>query len=204
MDLDNTIYPVKSIGEKLFAPLFQLMDQHKNELTEEDYREAVEEIMKRPFQKVAERFHFSRELTEKGTDLLRNTTFDDPMFFFDDYKVVREIEADKYLVTTGFTRLQESKIDRLGIRSDFRKIYIVDPEQSGKSKKDIFQEIVDRFGYSKNEVMVVGDDPESEIAAAKLLEISTFLYDPTNAHPEGAATYKGRTFEDLKELIGCA
>lgn len=201
LDLDNTIYPVKSIGDKLFAPLFSLIDEHKKDISPENYTAAREEIMQRPFQKVAEKYGFSRELTEKGVDLLRNTTYEEPMKPFDDYAFVKDIKADKFLVTTGFKKLQESKIKRLRIESDFKEIFISDPDTSDKTKKEIFSEIIERYGYEKKGILVIGDDPASEIEAAASLGIETFLYDPQNQYPNETATYKSVGFKVLKKIV---
>ena len=201
LDLDNTIYPVTSIGDKLFAPVLELMSAHRNSLSDADYETAKKEILRKPFQKVAEMCHFSQELTEKGLALLRNASYEGPMEPFEDYQAVRELKIDKFLVTTGFTKLQNNKIRQLGIAGDFRKVYIVDPETTKQTKKDIFQLIMEDFGLKKEDMLVIGDDPDSEIQAAVSLGIDCFLFDPEGRYDETAATLKGASLTQVKELL---
>ena len=200
-DLDNTIYPVKSIGDKLFAPLFELLNNYRGQIGDEKLQEAIEEIQQRPFQKVADKYSFDEEIKQKGIELLRNLEYNGEMKPFDDYHLTRELQADKFLVTTGFTKLQNSKVENLNLRNDFSEIIIVDPEETERTKKEIFLEILEKNDYRKEEVLVIGDDPESEIEAAKSIGIDTFLYDPEGLQPEGLATYKGRHFSELRNYV---
>ncbi len=201
LDLDNTIYPVKSIADKLFAPLFEIMEQYRQEFSENDFNAAIEDIMKKPFQKVADTYRFNSELTEKGLDLLRNATYDESMKPFDDYIVIKDLPIAKYLVTTGFLKLQQSKIRNLGIEDDFKGIFIVDPDTTRMTKKDVFLDLMKQNDLQKEDLLVVGDDPESEIEAANELGIETFLYDPDDNHKDDIATYKSKDFELLKDII---
>jgi putative hydrolase of the HAD superfamily len=173
-DLDNTIYPVSSIGDKLFKSLFELIEESGK--YEGDLQEIKKEVMRWPFQRVADDFSFSDELKSKCLDLLSDLTYEDKMEPFNDYKFVQTIPCKKYLVTTGFTKLQNSKIKQLNLEADFDKLYVVDPGKSDLTKKDIFQQILEENNYKPTEVLVIGDDPESEINAARELEVDTILY----------------------------
>src|SRR5689334_14950083 len=105
-DLDNTIYSVKSIGDELFAPLFKIIEEDGDH--DDDLDKIKDEMMRRPFQWVAKKYEFSDELTQKGMDLLRNTTYLGKILPYADYHVVKDLAIDKYLVTTGFLQLQQS------------------------------------------------------------------------------------------------
>lgn len=174
LDLDNTIYPVPSIGAQLFGPLFTLIEQsgeYKGELALiKGY------IMRRPFQWVAKEYGFSPQLTKESIELLRNLTYTGPIEAFPDYEDVRKLPCKKYLVTTGFTKMQQAKIDGLGIREDFEKVIVVDPDVSNLTKKDVFQKILEDYHYKPNEVVVIGDDPKSELQAAEDLGIIAIQY----------------------------
>ncbi len=136
LDLDNTIYSVPSIGNKLFASLF-LMIEESGEHTAE-IAAIKDEIMRKPFQLVAAQHQFSEVLTKKGVDLLLNLTYEVPIEPFSDYFFTKQLTCDKFLVTTGFLKLQQSKIKGMGIEQDFKEIHIVDPATSHKTKKDVF------------------------------------------------------------------
>lgn len=201
LDLDNTIYPVRSIGYDLFSHMLELFDEYKDQLSELDMERAKNDLMAKPFQLVADKNHFPKELKDRGIELLRNLTYDKPMKTFDEYEFVRSLPFEKFLVTTGFEKLQWSKVKMLGIGNDFKKIYIVDPDKSELTKKDIFEQIMVEFNYQHSELLVIGDDPESEIRHAKTVGIKTFLYDPENNHPDAEADVKARSFKELTALL---
>ena len=199
LDLDNTIYPVKSIGDKLFAGLFSLIEK-----TGEagDRIAAIEqEIMRRPFQMVAEEFGFSEKLIASGMDMLKDLEYKGEIRYFPDYELVRKMDLKKFLVTTGFVRLQESKIYGMQIENDFEKIYIVDPARSTKTKKDVFAEILWIYALEKNEVLVVGDDPASEIKAARDLGLPVVMYDALDMHPGDKKVSRITNYAELISYI---
>jgi putative hydrolase of the HAD superfamily len=201
LDLDNTIYPVNSIADKLFGPLFDLIDQDLGEEDRQAAEEAKHELTRRPYQQIAYEYGFSEELKNKGTEMLRNCTYDEPMQPYDEYNYLRSITIDKFLVTTGFTKLQMSKVKMLNVAGDFKKVYVVDPDQSNKTKGDIFKEIMQENGYKTEEVLVIGDDPQSEIKFAIELDIDTFLFDPEDKYTNEGVTYRACDYRDLAAIV---
>lgn len=197
-DLDNTIYPVSSIGEALFAPLFILIENAGE--VKENLIAVKHDIMRRPFQLVAKENNFSADLTHSGINLLKALTFERPIAYFEDYIEIRKLSGDKFLVTTGFEKLQWSKVRALGIEKDFKKIYIVDPAQSNLTKKDVFQQIITENNLSPHEIIVVGDDPESEIKAASALGITTVLYEKEIKSPNAIVDFRIDDFGQLHNI----
>jgi len=108
IDLDNTIYPVSSIGNKLFKTLFSII--YKSGEYSGDFNEIKSEIMRRPFQFVADEFLFSDSLKSDGISHLSELTYEDNMRPFEDYIFFRTMPSKKFLVTTGFPKMQQSKI----------------------------------------------------------------------------------------------
>ncbi len=201
LDLDNTIYPVSSIAADFFNDLFKLLEQNPDILKGENLEAAKDELQRRPFHLVAAKFNFGEDLTNKGMDMLRNFRFEGPMQPFDDYHKIKTIPLTKFLVTTGFTNLQWSKVQKLDIEQDFEEIHIVDPDISTKTKKDVFADILKRFNYKPADVLVIGDDPESEIKAATELGIDTFLFDYSGKHWGAAATFHSVDLADVLNYL---
>jgi len=201
LDLDNTIYPVSSIADNLFKQLFELIDQYSDEMDYENIERAKYELTRRPYQLVADECNFCEELKNKGMELLKNVTYDLPMKPYEAYQHIRTIPLHKFLVTTGFTKLQRSKIKMLDIEGDFEEVHIVDPEVTDWKKKDVFQDIMDRHHYSPEDVLVIGDDPESEIKAAMELGIETFLFDHDNNYPYALVTYRNRHLKSVLQHL---
>ena len=89
----------------------------------------------------------------------------------------------------------------LAIEHDFDEIHIVDPEESPRTKKDVFADIMERHSLVPADVLIIGDDPESEIKAAAALDIDTFLYDPKDLHPEANVTHRAKQLVDVVAII---
>lgn len=177
-DLDNTIYPVASIGDQLFIPLLKLIENY--DATAAKDPQLRELVKRKPFQHVAKQYNFDERFLAEATALLKNLTWNEPMQPYAGYDAVRALPQRKFLVTSGFTNLQNSKIKQLGIGDDFEAICIVDHLVSNAGKIDRFAEILQSTGLQPNEVLVVGDDYDSEIQAAKKLGIDAVLYDSLN------------------------
>jgi putative hydrolase of the HAD superfamily len=197
-DLDNTIYPVSSIADRLFEKLFALIDEKAVHLSAETIEAAKDDLKRRHYHLVAEKFGFGASLTDEGDSLLKGMIYDLPMQPFEDYAYLKKLPQAKFLVTLGFTKLQWSKVEQLGIKDDFKEIHIVDPAISGQTKKNVFADILARHHYREEEVLVIGDDPESEIKAASELGIETFLFDPGEKYSGLAVTHRSVS---LKEVI---
>ena len=198
-DLDNTLYTVASIGNKLFASLFELLE--KEDIPAERLSLIKDDVMRKPFQVVAREHQFSNDLTQKGLALLQNLTYNEQIELHADYEEIRKLPQERFLVTTGFMQLQHSKIRSLGIEHDFKEIHVIDPMNTSQSKMTVFADIMRRHRYTPAEVLVVGDDPESEIKAATELGIDTVLYDKQARYTTYSVTNKIADFSALSRFL---
>jgi len=199
LDLDNTIYPVSSIGDRLFKSLFSLILE-SGEYSGE-FEQIRFEIMRRPFQFIANDFSFSESLKADCFKLLSDLTYDEKMQPFDGYETLLTVPCRRFLVTTGYTKMQHSKIKQLGIENDFEKIFIIDPDQSTLTKRDIFEKILADNNFGVEDVLVVGDDLNSEILHAKALGIETVLYDYLSQFQESEDQNVIRNHKDLHRYL---
>ena len=197
-DLDDTIYPIKPYADEMFAPLFDLL---KPQLSSEVYQQVKEDLLTTPFQKVADRYKFNKELKEEGMKLSVKMTCDIPIKAFEDYQIAKDLQVEKFLVTAGYTDFQKSKIKLLGIKKDFKAIFIPDPAKTDLSKKDVFLQILQKYHFSPAEVLVIGDNPEAEIADARELGIETYLYDYQGKYSPALANHYGSTYANLPEIL---
>jgi putative hydrolase of the HAD superfamily len=201
LDLDNTIYPVSSIGEKLFKTLYQLIIESGEYNGKFD--EVKAQILRKPYQLVSKEFSFSARLHNDGLTLLTNLVYSDPIKPFDGYKLVKEFPCKKFLITFGFTKMQHSKIDMLGIRNDFEEIFVIDPDKTHMTQKDIFLRILKKHNLETSDVVVVGDDLNSEIKAASELGIDTILYDFNAEHAKIQNQIIVTDLKQLENLVSC-
>lgn len=196
LDLDNTIFSTPSIGDKLFADLYYLLEINLSEF-EGDLENLKKDINRKPFSVVAKQYKMTQSLYKDALQLLSELTYNETIEPFPDYNEVTKIQSDKFLVTSGFPKLQNSKVKQLGIEKNFKGIYIVDTVMTNDTKKDVFKNILHYYNYDISEVIVIGDDPDSEIAAAEELGIDAILYDKLNLY---ANYFKNPKISDFNQL----
>ncbi|RZL14774.1 MAG: HAD family hydrolase [Pedobacter sp.] len=196
-DLDDTIYATKSVVSDMYKDLFALL---KPKVSETVFGNIQEDILTTPFHIIADRYAIDRDLRDQGLKICLEMDFEGPMQTFADYKLTLNNSADRYLVTAGYIRLQESKIRQLGIEKDFKEIFIPDPYASELTKTDVFEQILNKYNYKPSDVLVIGDNPESEIAAAKELGIATYLYDYESKFSPALADYYGTSYDNFADL----
>jgi putative hydrolase of the HAD superfamily len=196
-DLDNTLFPVPSIGEELFKPVFDLIAASGDHYADMDA--IKQDMMRIPFRVVAEQFDFSKELSEKAIAIMEDIEYNKPIETFEDYSIIKQLPGERFLVTTGFRKMQASKVKSMGIAEDFTEFHIVDPTIT--SKKEVFAGIMQRYNYRPEEVLVVGDDPDSELKAARELGIDTVLYRPMEGVNTSGTTYCINNYSELKDIL---
>ena len=203
-DLDNTIYPVSAIADHLFEELFAILDRNSDIINADGpgiVADIKEEMTRRPFQHIADKYRLNNNIRNLMEEQLRTMTYNLPMQPFEDYHSLRQIPLEKFLVTTGYPKLQYSKIRQLGIENDFKEIFIVDPDAGNQTKKDVFRSVMEKYDYQPEELLIIGDDPASEIKAAIELGIDTFLFDPNNIYPGAVTTHRSVNLKDALTVL---
>lgn len=200
-DFDNTLFPTKTITDNVFKQVYQLMEDYRGSISNEKLELIKNELAGTAFQKVVDQFNLPDELKQRGIELLNETTYHQPIKLFKDYDLVRSISLPKFLVTFGFMKLQQSKIDSAGVRNDFKEVIVVDPELSSDTKRDVFVKLMEKYGYARDELIAIGDDPESEIGAARDLGIKTYLFDPESRFKSKGVTWHEPHYQKLVDYL---
>lgn len=201
LDLDNTVFATDSIADKLFVPFYKFLAQHADEIGEDNIPEIKKLMLKKAWQKIADQIELSEELVKEGSDILRGLKCDFPMHTFEDYEHVKPFKVDKFLVTMGFTDMQQSKIQALNLESQFKETIVNDPEKTEGTKKEVFEELLKKYGYQPEEVLVIGDDPESEIKSGLDLNMPTVLYDVNEEYTDAEATHHIKSYTELEAIV---
>ena len=98
--------------------------------------------------------------------------------------------------------MQESKIRALCIAPLFTTIYIDAIDQPGyRRKQKIFEEILHDYRPQPSQVLIVGDNHDSEIAAGARLGIRTVQTLRPGVPRSTDATYHIQTLHELKPLL---
>lgn len=174
-DLDNCLSAADEVGRELLEPMFDAIRRaNKCTLSSEALAQAFEECWRYPLDWVARVHGFSDEMLDAGWQVAARTEVRVPMCGYPDLATLKEFDAKLFLVTSGFRRLQESKIRALGFESLFEAVYIdaID-EADRKGKESIFTDILKSCSLAPEEVLIVGDTPDSEIEAGNRLGMRT-------------------------------
>lgn len=174
-DLDNCLCAADEVGKPLYEPAFSAIRQaNRGTLTDGQLAAAFSDIWRKPLDFVARQHNFSEAMLESGWRILTRLEVTAPLRGYPDLDSLGNLAALRFLVTSGFRRLQESKIRALGFEQLFTAIYIdaID-EPDHKGKQRLFAEILETHQLAPKEVLVVGDSPDSEIRAGNNLGITT-------------------------------
>lgn len=174
-DLDACLSAANEVGDHLFEPAFRaIREANKGEVSDETLAGAFADCWRFPFDSVADKYGFSPAMRAAGFEVFRQTEVRGPMHGYGDLDVLYELPAKLFLVTSGFRRLQESKVRALGIAHLFSRVHIDAIDEPGRQTKyEAFKAILREHDLLSDEVLVVGDNPDSEIAAGNRLGIFT-------------------------------
>lgn len=170
-DLDNCLAPSDESGRDLLDPVFaSVRAANHGHLTEEELESAFDDCWVHGFDKVAKEHGFSEGMRDAGWRAFAVIEVRVPMQGYGDLGVLPHLGERRFLVTSGFRRLQESKVRALAIAEMFDEIVIDALDEPGRrGKEGVFSDLLARHQLAPAEVVVVGDDPESELTAARHL-----------------------------------
>ncbi|PCC71602.1 putative hydrolase of the HAD superfamily [Nannocystis exedens] len=198
-DLDVCLARADEAGAQLYEPVFDAVRRaNDGAVSDDDLERAFAESWRFPFDEVADRHRFTPAMRDAGFREFGRLEVTAPMRGYPDLHLLRTIPARRFLVTSGFRRLQESKVRALGIAGWFERVYIDAIDEPGPhGKEGVFRELLRAHELRADEVFVVGDNPDSEIAAGNRLGLTTVqILRPGVPRGPGAAHY----VEGLAEL----
>jgi FMN phosphatase YigB (HAD superfamily) len=198
-DLDNCLSAADESSRQLLDPVFTAVRAaNRGTLSDDALDRAFDECWRDAFDVVASRNAFSREMLDAGVKAAAQAEVTTPLQGYPDLGALRGLPVMLFLVTSGFRRLQESKISALCIAQLFAEVHVdaID-EENRKGKRRIFEEILTTHHLAPTDVLVVGDNPASEIEAGNQLGITTVqILRPGVTRGDNAAYY----IDELAEL----
>lgn len=202
-DLDNCLAAANEVGEELLEPAFDAIRQANHGTVPETVLErAFAEMWRHPMDWVAAEYGFSKAMLEAGWRVSVTMEVTRPMYGYDDLATLAELPAQRFLVTSGFRRLQESKIKALKLAPLFTALYvdaIDEPNRLGKQR--LFEQILKEHKLTPTEVLVVGDNADSEIEAGNRLGIRTVQTLRPGVPRASNATLHIHSLAELKKLL---
>lgn len=202
LDLDDTIFETKSMDASVFEPFFNHLSLKLNDNFDPHAIEnIIKDLWQRPFDIVFKKYNISLASIESSFKLLESLELDLKISFYQDYSFIRNLQTQKFLVTTGLSALQKAKIKTLCIEKDFTKIIINDPIKDHRTKQDIFVELITEFNLIPENTFVIGDNADSEIKAGNFLNMNTIQILRKNIIKGNNAKYYIKSFTELKDIL---
>ena len=196
-----------SSGPRRARSLDAIREANHGTLTDRQLEAAFDACWHTAFYTVAKEHGLSDEMTAAGAQAFRRLTVPETSGYqgCPDLGELQSVPADKFLVTSGFRNFQNSKIDSLGIRNQFKRIDIDDAEDflpdPSPGKAPLFERIRDTERLHANQVLIVGDNPGSEIAAGNSLGMSTVQVLRPRVERSSQATHHIESLSELPETM---
>ena len=202
-DLDNCLAAANEPGEQLYAPAFDaIRRENRGVVPEGTLNEAFADCWFTPLDKVAAKYGFSEAMLAAGWKVFAALEVGTPMRGYGDLAALSELPVLRFLVTSGFRRLQDSKIRALGIERSFTAIHVDAIDEPGeKGKRRIFEQFLNTYRIKPSEALVVGDSSVSEIEAGNSLGISTVQILRPGVPRADNANFHISSLIELKKLL---
>jgi len=202
-DLDNCLAAADEVGEQLLEPVFgAVRAANDGKFSASELDDAFRDCWIHAFDFVAATHRFTPRMRAAGWEAFRKVEVRAPMRGYGDLALLPSLGERRFLITSGFRRLQESKVRALGIATFFDAI-VVDAidEPARRGKERIFRDIMSKFDLDASEVLVVGDNAESELAAATRLGLQSAQIIRPSVTPADGVTVRVRDLIELRSWL---
>jgi len=203
LDLDHTLFDPESIPTSVMEPMFErLRAAHARigGVSKEVLEASILELMGSPITLVARKHGWPDELRRSALEASGSAVLPDHLPLFPDVAELIRLPQRKILVTTGVPAVQLQKVAALGLGTWLDAVIVDDALAVPRlGKKAVFRSILEQEHLSPGEVVVVGDNLESEIAAGAALGMRTVHVARWGCSPECPATH---CMPDLRGLAG--
>ena len=221
-DLDNTLWDFRSNAREAFFGVFSELELFG--------RIPDFELFLATYEKFNEHLWVEYRKGKIKKDTLRSERFvltfremgiDDPGFvsraadlyiqsapkktiLFDGVHETLKYLGDKYrlyILTNGFSEIQIQKINLSGLQPYFSKLFMAEMVGFQKPDRRFFEYAVKSVHARKEESLMIGDDPEADIAGAAYAHIDQVFFNPDQKSCAVVPTFEIRSIRDLIEIL---
>jgi putative hydrolase of the HAD superfamily len=197
-DLDNTLFDTYGqLGIKVLDKMIKRM--RRAGLTVKQEKVLREKYIFTGFRILANELRLSDKVKKIGMSVYEEMDLSG-IKPFDDIDVIGSLEQKKALVTSGTKEVQMNKIRILDIGHLFDDV-VVDETNNLEGRKRIFSELAKHYRLKPEQVLVIGDNPEIELAAGKSLGMITVQIRRREHVLEGQADYHVKGLHEMKDII---
>lgn len=223
LDLDDTILDtIKNSEESLleiykeyevdrYAPSFyEFMEYYKSinsnlwKLYEQNLI-TKEELMKRRFLETFDKYHTITEdqsLDLNMNFLLKTSVKKNLIEGAIDVLDYLSSKYKLYIVSNGFTEIQYKKMEMVGVDKYFQGIILSDEVGKNKPHPGIFEYTLKKAGVVVNQVVMVGDNVNTDIKGAQSVGIDQIWYNPNGSSNQGIIpTYEIKSLSEIKNIL---
>jgi FMN phosphatase YigB (HAD superfamily) len=201
LDLDHTLFDPESIPVSVMEPAFALIRSAHARIggvSREVLEASILELMGSPITLVAARYGWPEELRRAALEASATAVLPERLPLFPDVAGLVRLPQRKILVTTGVPAVQRQKIAALGLDAWLDAVHVDDAlAVPRRGKKAVFAAVLEEEGLAATEVVVVGDNLGSEIAAGAALGMRTVHVARWGCSPACPATH---CMNDLRGL----
>jgi putative hydrolase of the HAD superfamily len=198
-DLDNTIFDTYGqIKRHILEGMIGRM--RRVGLTERQEKILREKYAFIGFKILAKQIGLNKRVFEEGMHAYRYIDVS-KITPYRDAAIIPKLPGKKVLVTSGIPKIQNKKVDILGIRGYFDEV-IIDESSSLRNKQRIFKSLLKKNELQPKEAVVVGDSPESELSAGKNLGMVTVQVARYKWIRHCDSDFRVSGFRELKKLLG--
>jgi FMN phosphatase YigB (HAD superfamily) len=171
-DLDHTLFDPRTLPVTLFDSLEARVRAATAGIVPDVVLEAaMADAWRMPFDRVVARHQLPDVATTVWHEAASAIEVTEPLVPYPDVRAcLEQLSLPRFLLTTGFRRLQESKLKQLGLAPLFVTVYVDAFDPPGPvGKRALLEHLVAEHGLTPPEVVVIGDRADDELAAARTL-----------------------------------
>jgi FMN phosphatase YigB (HAD superfamily) len=195
-DLDFCIADPRTMGEEFIDPLMRMLKDSNYhfgfEVSPDMETQIRQDLWSMSLDRVVRKHNIPNRVANAICAIYRELEAPNSIAHYGDLNHLGQIDGDMVLVTTGFYKLQRSKIAKLSLHR-FLEAEVDAIDMLHPGKKALFAEIANRYGWRK--IYVVGDGHVELDAARELGMVAIQTLRPDVK--ELPADYHITTFEQL-------
>jgi FMN phosphatase YigB (HAD superfamily) len=171
-DLDHTLFDPGTLPQALFSELeARVRDAAADLVPSAVLDAALADAWRLPFDRVLAHHRLPEALCSAWRDDASALEVTTPLRPYADVVAgLEQLSLQRFLLTTGFRRLQESKVRQLGLSQLFVAVYVDALDPPGPlGKQALLQRLMLEHELRASELVVIGDRADDELAAAQAL-----------------------------------
>jgi YjjG family noncanonical pyrimidine nucleotidase len=106
-----------------------------------------------------------------------------------------------HIITNGFSEIQSTKMSSSGIHGYFKSVVTSEKAGHKKPSKEIFDFALQQNNLHPTEVIMIGDNPLTDIGGARNANIDTVFFNPEGVKHETETTHEITSLIELKTLL---